>query len=46
MKIMFRAFTTFKLEGEATSLSESSQEEVEDNKEKWGDFWEKLIAIN
>jgi hypothetical protein len=30
---------------EATSLSESSQEEVEDNREKWGDFWEKLIAI-
>ena len=43
---MFRAFTTFKLEIEATSLLESSQEEVEDNKEKWGDFWEKLIAIN
>jgi hypothetical protein len=28
-----------------TSLSESSQEEVGDNREKWGDFWEKLIAI-
>jgi len=26
-----------------TSLSESSQGEVEDNREKWGDFWEKLI---
>ena len=31
--------TTFKLEGEVTSLSESSQGEV-------GDFWEKLIVIN
>jgi hypothetical protein len=32
-----------------TSLSESSQGEVGDNtvnREKWGDFWEKLIAIN
>jgi hypothetical protein len=29
-----------------TSLSESSQGEGEDNREKWGDFWEKLIAIN
>jgi hypothetical protein len=29
-----------------TSLSESSQGEVEDNREKWGDYWEKLIAIN
>jgi hypothetical protein len=38
--------TTFKLEGEVTSLSESSQREVGDNREKWGDFWEKLIAIN
>jgi hypothetical protein len=28
-----------------TSLSESSQEEVEDNREKWGDFWEKLMGI-
>ena len=35
-----------KLEGEVTSLSESSQGEVGDNREKWGDFWEKLIAIN
>jgi hypothetical protein len=42
----FRAPTTFKLEGEVTSLSESSQEEVGDNREKWGDFWEKLIVIN
>ena len=41
-----RATTTFKLEGEVTSLSESSQGEVGDNREKWGDFWEKLIAIN
>ena len=40
-----RALTTFKLEEEVTSLSKSSQEEVEDNREKWGDFWEKLIAI-
>jgi hypothetical protein len=29
-----------------TSLSKSSQREVEENREKWGDFWEKLIAIN
>ena len=41
-----RALTTFKLEGKVTSHSESSQGEVEDNREKWGDFWEKLIAIN
>jgi hypothetical protein len=40
-----RALTTFKLEEEVTSLSKSSQGEVEDNREKWGDFWEKLIAI-
>lgn len=26
--------TTFKIEGEVTSLSESTQEEVEDNREK------------
>jgi hypothetical protein len=32
--------------GQVTSLSESSQVEVGDNREKWGDFWEKLIAIN
>jgi hypothetical protein len=30
-----RALTTFKLEGEVTSLSESSQGEVEDNREKY-----------
>ena len=36
-----RALTTFKLEGEVTSLSESSQGEVRDNREKWEDFWEK-----
>ena len=42
----YRAPTTFKLEGEVTSLSENSQGEVGDNREKWGDFWEKLIAIN
>jgi hypothetical protein len=35
------ALTIFKLEGDVTSLSESSQGEVEDNREKWGDFWEK-----
>jgi hypothetical protein len=29
-----------------TSLSESSQGEVGDNREKWGDFWEKSIVIN
>jgi hypothetical protein len=29
-----------------TSLSESSQGEVGDNREKWGDFWEKSTAIN
>jgi hypothetical protein len=29
-----------KLEGEVTSLSENSQGEVGDNREKWGDFWE------
>ena len=34
-----RALTTFKLEKEVTSLSESSQGEVGDNREK-------LIAIN
>jgi len=32
--------------GQVTSLSESSQVEVGDNREKCGDFWEKLIAIN
>ena len=39
---LFRALTTFKLEGEVTSLLESSQGEEEDNreKEKWGNFWE------
>ena len=42
---VFRALTTFRLEGEVTSHSESSQGEVGDNREKWGDFWE-LIAIN
>jgi hypothetical protein len=38
--------TIFKLEGEVTSLSEGSQGEVGDNREKWRDFWEKLIVIN
>jgi hypothetical protein len=32
-----RAPTTFKLEGEVISLSESSQGEVGDNREKWGE---------
>ena len=41
-----RALTTFKLEGEVTSLTESSQGEVGDNREKWRDFWEKLLVIN
>jgi hypothetical protein len=41
-----KALTTFKLEGEVTSLSGSSQGEVEDNREKWGAFWEKLMSIN
>ena len=44
--MLVRALTTFTLEGEVTSLSESSQGEVEDNREKWVDFWEKLMAIN
>jgi hypothetical protein len=44
--LLSRAPTTFKLEVEVTSLSESSQGEVGYNKEKWGDFWEKSIAIN
>jgi hypothetical protein len=44
--IFFRALTTFKLEGEVTSLSESSQGEVGGNTEKWADFWEKLTVIN
>jgi hypothetical protein len=33
-----RVPTTFKLEGEVTSLSESSQGKVGDNREKWGNF--------
>jgi hypothetical protein len=41
---LIRALTTFKLEGEVTFLSGSSQ--GEDNREKWGDLWEKLMAIN
>ena len=44
--VTIRDLTTFKLEEEVTSLSESSQGEVGDNREKWEDFWEKLIAIN
>jgi hypothetical protein len=46
MSLHYRALTTFKLEEEVTSLSESSQGEVGDNREKWGEFCEKLIAIN
>jgi len=38
-----RALATLRLEGKVTSISGSSQGEVEDNREKWGDFWEKLI---
>jgi hypothetical protein len=34
IKILSRTPTTFKLEGEVTSLSESSQGEVRDNREK------------
>jgi hypothetical protein len=41
-----RALTTFKLEGKDTVLSETSQGEAEDNREKWGDFREKLIVKN
>jgi len=44
--VSFRALTTLKLEGEVTSLSGSSHGEVEDNRKKWGDFWEKLMVIN
>jgi len=43
---LIRVLTTFKLEGEVTSLSDTSQREVEDNRKKWGDFWEKLMVIN
>jgi hypothetical protein len=46
MTTTYQDFTTFKLEGEVTSLSESSMGKVEDNREKWGDFCEKLIVIN
>ena len=38
--------TTSKLEWEVTSFSESSQGEMEDNREKFGDFWGKLMVIN
>jgi hypothetical protein len=41
-ELLTRALKTFKLEGELTSLSESSQGEVGDNR----GVWEKLIAIN
>jgi len=34
-----------KLEGEVTSLSESSQGEVEDNRENWVDFCGKLKFV-
>ena len=43
---LIKALTTFKLEGEVTSFSGSSQGEVEDNRKKSGDFWEKLMVIN
>ena len=43
---LIRALTSFKSEGEVTSLSETSQGEVEDNRKKWGDFWKKLMVIN
>jgi hypothetical protein len=46
MTTTYQDFTTLKLEGEVTSLSKSSMGKVEDNREKWGDFWEKLIVIN
>jgi hypothetical protein len=29
-----------------TSLSESSQGEVGENREKWGDFWEKSMPVS
>ena len=45
-KVGHRLLTTFKLEGEETSLSGSAKGEVDDNREKWGDFWEKLMVIN
>jgi len=41
-----RALSTVKLEGKVTSFSESSQGEVEDNRETRGDFWKKLVLIN
>jgi hypothetical protein len=41
-ELLTRALKTFKLEGELTSLSDSSQGEVGDNR----GVWEKLIAIN
>jgi hypothetical protein len=38
--------TTFNLDRKSTSLSEISQGEVSDNREKWGDFWKKLMVVN
>jgi len=43
--IQCRAPTTFKLEGEVTSLSRAHREKWETT-QKWGDFCEKLIEIN
>ena len=45
-KVGHRVLTTFKLEREVTSHSGSAKGEVEDNTEKWGDFWEMLMVIN
>ena len=42
----FRALTNFKLQGEVTSLSGSSEGEVVNNREKQEDFREKLMGIN
>jgi hypothetical protein len=43
---LIKAPTAFKLEGEVTSLSETSHGEVGDNREKWRDFCEKSIATD
>ena len=40
------ALTTVKLEGELISFSDSSQGEVEDNREMLGDIRKKLVPIN
>ena len=46
IKVEHMALSTFKLEGEVTYLSGKPKGEVEDNIEKWGNFWEKLMVIN